>query len=496
MEPLQIIWDVLSGTPALFAAAFGVAWGIIGGALPGISPSISMALILPFTYGMQPVVAVILLGSVYCGAEYGGSIPAILISTPGTNAAGVTVVDGYQMQRQGKGGLALGISLVSGVIGGMTGLFLLVVLSGWLARVALLFKPASYFAIGVLGLSVIASLSERSLIKGFIPGIIGLMIATVGTDPVSGVNRFTFGSIHLISGFSPILVMIGLFAVSELLKQSGLPAWPKTEERTRIVFPSFSMWWRRLSIPHLIAVIVGTFEGIMPGAGGTVAAFISYNEARRWSRHKEEFGHGCPEGVAAPECANNVVTATTLIPVLTFGIPGSNSAAILMGGLLLHGLRPGPMLFIRNRDVVYGLFGGLFFANIFLLVIGFFTVNVAIWLVNRPKPYVLAVIYVLIFSGAYSLNHSLFEPIVVLVMGVIGYVMRYIGLNPLPMVLGVVLGFMVEVNFRRALVLSGGDFRVFLGDPISAALLVLALFFIVLSLIRAFRARLNKDNRN
>lgn len=485
MEQMFItIFDVLTHTPALLGAALGVTWGIIGGALPGISPSISMALILPLTYAMQPIVGIVTLAAVYCGAEYGGSIPAILISTPGTNAAGATVIDGYQMKLQGKGGEALGISLASGVIGGLVGLVLLVSLTGWLSEAALLFRPASYFAIGVLGLSVIASLSEGSFVKGLISGILGLMIAMVGNDPISGVNRFTFGSVDLIGGFGPILVMVGLFAVSELLKESGKASWPKAESGTKIKLPSFAMWRKRLAIPHLIAVIVGTIEGIVPGAGGTVAAFITRNEAKRWSKHKEEFDHGSPEGVAAPECANNVVTSTSLIPLLSFGIPGSNSSAILLGGILLHGLRPGPMLFVQNPEIVYGLYGGLFFTNIFLLFIGLVSVRAALWLVNRPKPFVLSVVYVLIFSGAYSLNHSLFEPTVVLIMGVIGYFMRYVGFSPLPMVLGVVLGFMVETNFRRSLQISQGDYSIFFGDPISVALLTLSFIFVAVSVFR------------
>ena len=490
-SPLSIVFDVLTGTPALLAIALGVIWGIIGGALPGISPSISMALILPLTYTMQPVVAIVTLAAVYCGAEYGGSIPAILISTPGTNSAGATVIDGYQMQLQGKGGLALGTSLVMGTIGGLIGLVVLVTLTGWLAGVALMFRPATYFAVGLLGLSVIASLSEGSLLKGLIPGVLGLMLATVGNDPISGVNRFTFGSVNLIQGFGPILVMVGLFAVSELLEQSGLPAWPKATA-TRIQLPSFKLWRTRLAVPTVIASIVGTIEGIIPGAGGTVAAFISLNEAKRWSKHKEEFGHGSIEGVAAPECANNVVTATTLIPLLAFGIPGSNSAAVLLGGMLLHGLRPGPMLFISNPDIVYGLYGGLLFANIFMLLIGLVSLRGALWLVNRPRPYVLAVVYALIFSGAYSLNHSLFEPAVVLAMGVVGYLMRYVGFSPLPMVLGVVLGFMVETNFRRALELSGGNYAIFVGDPISVVLLAISIAFVALSVVRTFQDWLKK----
>ncbi|MEE8319647.1 MAG: tripartite tricarboxylate transporter permease [bacterium] len=492
MEGLRIAFEVVTTTPAVFAAAFGVAWGIVGGALPGISPSISMALILPLTYGMNPVVAIILLASVYVGAEYGGSIPAILISTPGTNAATVTVIDGYQMHLQGKGGEALGISLVTGWVGGMAGIIMLIFLSGWLTKVALMFSPAAYFGVGVLGLSVIASLSDTTMVKGFIPGVLGMMVATIGADPLSGVNRFTFDRPELITGISVIVVMIGLFAVSEMLIQIGLPPWPKGEAGVRIVLPSIKMLLGRLGIPQLIGIIVGTFEGIVPGAGGTVASFISYNEARRWSKHKEEFGKGSPEGVAAPECANNVVTATTLIPVLAFGIPGSNSAAVLLGGLLLHGLAPGPQIFENSPEVVYGLFAGLVMANMFMLLIGYFTIRQCVWLVNRPKPYVLAIIFGLILSGSYTINHSLFDPALLLVFGVIGYFMRYLGFSLLAMVLGVVLGFMVETNFRRALVMSAGDYSTFWKDPIGAVLIALSAVFVITSLAGTLRKQLKK----
>jgi len=493
MEGLGIAWHVLTTTPAIFAAFFGVAWGIVGGALPGISPSISMALILPFTYGMNSVVAIILLASVYVGAEYGGSIPAILISTPGTNAATVTVIDGYQMRLQGRGGEALGISLVTGWVGGVVGIVVLIFLSGWLADVALLFSPAAYFGIGVLGLSVIASLSDSTLIKGFIPGILGMMVATIGADPLSGVNRFTFDRPELITGISPIVVMIGLFAMSELLIQVGLPPWPKGEANVRIRLPGPKMLFGRLAIPQIIGIIVGTFEGIVPGAGGTVASFITYNESRRWSKHKEEYGKGSPEGVAAPECANNVVTATTLIPVLAFGIPGSNSAAILLGGLLLHGLAPGPQLFERSPHVVYGLFAGLVVANMAMLILGYFTIRQCVWLVNRPKPYVLAVIFALVLSGSYTLNQSLFDPALLLIFGVIGYLMRYLRFSMLAMVLGVVLGFMVETNFRRALVMAAGDYSTFYKDPIGAALLALSAVFIISSFAGHFFSRIKRS---
>jgi len=472
----------------LFAFA-GCLWGILGGALPGLSPSIAMALLLPFTYGMEPVPAIVLLASVYVGAEYGGSIPAILIRTPGTNASAATALDGFEMARQGRGGEALGISLVSGLVGGLFGLAVLVLATEPLARLALAFTPAAYFALAVLGLSVIASLAGGSLTKGLIGAGLGLMISTVGTDPVSGVPRFTFATPELLGGIRPILVMVGLFAVAEMLVQIGEPAWARAEARdTRLKLPGLSMM-RRLLPAQAIGCGIGTVEGVTPGAGGTIAAFMAYNEARRWSKEPEAFGKGAPEGVAAPEAANNVVTATALVPLLSLGIPGSNSAAVLLGGFMVHGLTPGPLLFEKAPEVVWGLYGGLLAANIATLLLGLVILTPALWLVNRPKPYLLAAILCLIVSGVYAIEQSLFDVGLVLGFGVLGYLLRLAGVPVLPLVLGVVLGFMLESNYRRSLVISGGDHAVFVEDPVAATLLAAAAALTLWSLWSEFRRK-------
>jgi len=456
------------------SAFVGVLWGIFGGALPGISPSIAMALLLPFTVGMEATNALVLLASVYVGAEYGGSIPAILIRTPGTNSASATVIDGNEMAKRGQAGEALGISLMSGLYGGLFGLLVLVLCTESLAQVALAFTPAAYFSLGILGLSVIAGLSGGSLLRGLIAACMGLMVAFIGSDPVSGVQRFTFGSVDLLDGVKPILVMVGLFAVSEMLVQIGEPPWARGNTgSTRLKLPNWAMS-KRLFKPQAIGAAIGTFEGVTPGAGGTVAAFMAYTEAKRWSKHPEEFGKGSPEGVAAPESANNVVTATALVPLLSLGIPGSNSAAILLGGFLIHGLQPGPMLFQKAPEVVYGLYGGLFIANIAMLLIGLVILSPCMWLVNRPKPYLIAFILALVMSGVFAIQQSLFDCALVLLIGVLGYAMRLLKIPVLPMVLGMVLGFMVESNYRRSLLISGGEHSIFVTDTASAILLGLS----------------------
>lgn len=486
MEAFLLAAAGVTGGWTLLAAVGGVIWGILGGALPGISPSIAMALLLPLTYGLDPIPAVVLLASVYVGAEYGGSIPAILINTPGTNSAAATTIDGYELARQGRAGEALGISLMCGLVGGLFGLAVLVLATEPLAHVALAFTPPAYFSLGILGLSVIASLSGGSLLKGMIAGTIGLMIATIGTDPVSGVSRFTFGNPDLLTGVRPIMVMVGLFAVAEMMDQISAPPWGRADTRdTRLKLPNFAMW-KRLWKTQVIGSVIGTVEGVTPGAGGTIAAFMAYNEARRWSSKPEEFGKGSVEGVAAPECANNVVTATALVPLLSLGIPGSNSAAVLLGGFLIHGLIPGPMLFQKAPDVVYGLYGGLFVANILMVLIGLVILSPCLWLVNRPKPYLVAFVLALIVSGVYAIDGSTFDIFLVIGTGILGYGMRWFGAPMLPLVLGAVLGFLVESNYRRSLVLSGGDHEIFIQDPVSLGLLVVAFALTAYSLWRDF----------
>jgi putative tricarboxylic transport membrane protein len=474
MDSFLLALSNLSSGWVILSAFAGVLWGIFGGALPGISPSIAMALLLPFTVGMEATNALVLLASVYVGAEYGGSIPAILIRTPGTNSASATVIDGNEMAKRGQAGEALGISLMSGLYGGLFGLLVLVLCTESLAQVALAFTPAAYFSLGILGLSVIAGLSGGSLLRGLIAACMGLMVAFIGSDPVSGVQRFTFGSVDLLDGVKPILVMVGLFAVSEMLVQIGEPPWARGNTgSTRLKLPNWAMS-KRLFKPQAIGAAIGTFEGVTPGAGGTVAAFMAYTEAKRWSKHPEEFGKGSPEGVAAPESANNVVTATALVPLLSLGIPGSNSAAILLGGFLIHGLQPGPMLFQKAPEVVYGLYGGLFIANIAMLLIGLVILSPCMWLVNRPKPFLIAFILALVMSGVFAIQQSLFDCALVLLIGVLGYAMRLLKIPVLPMVLGMVLGFMVESNYRRSLLISGGEHSIFVTDTASAILLGLS----------------------
>lgn len=472
---------------ALLMMLLGVAWGIIGGAMPGISGSIAMALLLPLTFGMDPAVALMMLAGIYIGAMYGGSITAILIRTPGTPGAAATVIDGYELHKQGLSGKALGVSLITGTIGGVASVFILVALAVPLSKLALAFGPPEYFALGVFGLALISSFVGRDLLKGLVSGVLGLILATAGTDPFSGTPRFAFGTTDLLSGVEMAAGMIGLFAVSEILHQIvEATAWERIKGKFTTTLPTLLELWK-LRVATFIGIVVGTIEGLLPGGGGAIAAFISYNEAKRWSKTPEEFGHGSLEGVAAPEAANNVVTGTAMIPLLTFGIPGSNAAAIMLAAMMLHGIQPGPQLFERTPQIVYGLFVGMFVANFMMLGLGYLSLRPAIAVVNIRRPLLFAGILALVLVGAYSISNRMFEVWLVLGTGVLGYGMRRYGFNILAMVLGLVLGFMVEVNLRRSLMISIGNPWVFFTRPISASLLVFALVTLLWPIIRQAR---------
>jgi putative tricarboxylic transport membrane protein len=475
---------------SLVAMLIGVVWGMLGGALPGITGSIAMALLLPFTFGMDASVALMMLAGVWAGAGYGGSIPAILIKTPGTPSAAATVLDGYELHRQGKTGKALGISLFTGTFGGLISVIALIALLIPLSRVTLAFGPTEYFAVALFGLVIISSLTEHSVLKGLISGFFGLALAVVGIDPLSATQRFTFGRLELYEGLELVPVLIGLFAVTETLTQAGrLHQWRKVTDAgsSSTQFPSLKEL-RGVTRATVIGSVVGLIVGVMPGAGGTVASFVAYNEAKRWSRTPEKFGKGSLEGVAAPETANNSVQGGDLVPALALGIPGSNSAAIMLAALILHGLRPGPMLFERSPDVVYSLFAGLIVVNFMMLAVGFLILRLCVQVVNVRVPYLVMGVLSLVVVGSYAVNSSPFEPLVALVFGAVGYFMTRFGFSPAATVLGLLLGFIVETSMRRALIISNTGWAIFFERPIALAFIVLAVLTLVYPLLMRWRA--------
>lgn len=487
LEHLQSGLAVVLQWDSLLAILFGVAWGTVGGMIPGINATIAMALLLPFTWGMDPVVALMMLGGVYCGGEYGGSIPAVLIGTPGTNAAACTVLDGYELHKQGKTGLALYTSLNSSVFGGIFSAIALVLLAVPLAGVALAFGPAEYFALATMGLTMICSLGEKNVFKGILAGFLGILISTVGFDPFAGVPRFTFGILSLAHGFDMVPLMMGLYAISEMFKQSQIVMSGDVFElktKTDTTFPS----WKEIKsmFPfNLFASILGVIIGVMPGAGATAAAFISYSEAKRWSKDPDSFGKGNPIGVAVPESANNAVTGGALVPLLALGIPGSNSTAIMLGALIIHNVSPGPLLFTKTPEIPYSMFVSLFFANIFMFFVGYMCIKFAIKMTSISKPVLIAVTIALVYTGSFAYSGEVFSMGVALLFGLMGVILRRYGIPHTAVVLGFVLGFIMEANLRRALIVSEGNYLgVIFNSKISGILLILAILSVIFTLIR------------
>jgi putative tricarboxylic transport membrane protein len=468
----------------LIAVFVGVTWGIVAGALPGITASIGMALVLPFTWGYGADIALMLLAGVYVGAEYGGSIPAILIRAPGEPSNAPAAIDGYAMHARGETGRALGFSLVPGTIASLIGTVAMITMLAPLARLALAFGPPEFFALAIFGLSAVVGLSRKSLVKGLASAAFGLALSVVGVDNLSGEDRFTYDIPGLLDGISTVAAVIGLLAVSELFAEIDRVHEPQpsisTEVRTAL--PRTIDYIRALPAT-LFGTLVGIVVGIMPGAGATVASFLAYTESRRFSKDGHRYGEGVPDAIAAPEAANNAVVPTSLVPLLAFGIPGSTSAAIMLGALIMHGVRPGPQLLTGKPEIIYALFGGLISATFAMYLLGRIFLKPWIYIVNVPKTYLITVILVLVVVGILGLSLGVFQAYAVLVFGVIGFLMQRYGFNPVAAVLGLVLGQLIEQNLRRTLVMSRGSIDIFFTRPVTLTLLLLALASILYPLI-------------
>lgn len=484
--------NILTGLQTVFTPmgilviAFGVMWGTIGGMIPGINATIAMALLLPFTYTMDHTLAVMMLAGVYCGGEYGGSIPACLIGTPGTNAAACTVIDGYPLTKKGRPGYALYTSLISSCSGGVIGATILLFTAIPLAKVALAFGPAEYFALAFLGLSMVCSLGERNVFKGIMAGFLGILFSTIGFDTFTGAKRFTFGIRNLNSGISMVALMMGLYAITEMFDQACLyKTGNDLKIDTKNVDLSFPKWKEiKVFVPTmLLSSLIGTVIGVMPGAGATAASFIAYTEAKQFNP-KEEFGNGNPKGIAAPESANNAVTGGAMVPLLALGIPGSNSTAIMLAALSIHNVHCGPLLFQNSPDIPYGIFISLFLANFVMFFVGFVCIKGAMQIVRIPKPVLISVVVALVFTGTYAYSGEIFSLYVTLFIGLLGVILRKFEIPSAAIVLGFVLGEIMEANLRRAMIISLGSYwGAFTNSALSSILLLIAVVSIVLSLV-------------
>jgi putative tricarboxylic transport membrane protein len=453
----------------------GTVGGVLVGALPGLSSTMATALLLPFTVTMAPTPAIALLSALYCAGTYGGSITAILINAPGAPPAVATALDGYPMAQRGEAGRALGMATVSSSIGGIFSVLVLVVAAPALARLAYNFGAPEYFALALFGLSMLASISGESAVKNLIGGAFGVLISTVGVDFTTSVERFTFGVPELTQGIHFIPVMIGLFAGSELLIQAAsLNVVFKRVAAVAVKLPSREDF-RKVRGTIMRSCGIGTFIGILPAEGGTVAAMIGYNEAKRWSKNKEEFGKGAIEGIAGPEAANNSATGGAMVPTLALGIPGSGTTAVILGALMVHGLRPGPYLFKEQPDLLYGIFAAMLMANVMFLVLGMGGAKVFARITLIPRNLLWPAVFVLAAVGSFALDQKLLDVWVMLVFGLLGFVFRRYGFSAAPIIMGLILGELVENSLKQSLLIFDQNWLMFFQRPIVVVLFVLTL---------------------
>lgn len=488
MENILAGLQELMHPAVLLALVLGVGGGIAIGSLPGLTATMGVALLLPFTYGMSPVMGLVLLTSIYIGAIYGGSISAITIKTPGTPAAAATILDGFEMAQKGEVGRALSMSTIASFTGGIISVFMLITISPVLAKISLYFSAPEYFALSIFGLSIIAGISGKSPLKGLISGFIGLFVASVGLDPVTSFPRFTFNSIQLMSGFNLIPVLIGLFAVSE-----AFISMEKILAKTEAI--AIKVKSQLISLKELIQVaptmirsaLIGTFIGIIPGAGADIAAFVAYNEGKRFSKQPEKYGTGILEGVAAPEAGNNGVTGGALVPLLTLGIPGDAVAAILLGALIIQGLQPGPMLFTDKAPVVYAMFLGMILANFVMLGMGLLGVRLFTKVTLVPKNILIPIILSLCAVGSYAMQNNIMDVVIMLAFGIFGYFLQKLEIPLSPMVLAIILGPMAEINLRRSLLMFEGNLSFLWTRPIVVAFLAIGLLTFIGAFVRYYR---------
>jgi putative tricarboxylic transport membrane protein len=475
IEVLSIVFSPMT----ILYIVLGVGGGICIGALPGLTATMGVALLLPLTFNMDATTGILLLLGVYIGAIYGGSISAILLKTPGTPASAATAEDGYAFSKRGEAGRALGIGTIASFIGGTISCICLMLISPQLAKLALKFSSPEFFMLAVFGLSIIASVSGKSLAKGVLCGGVGLILSMVGIDNITGYTRFTFNNINLLSGVSFIPVMIGLFAMSQaFISIEDIFVTDVVTQKISSVIPTKEDLKTIFKISPITGLI-GTFIGIIPGAGADIGAFVSYNEAKRVSKYPEKFGTGITDAIAASEAGNNGVTGGALIPMLTLGIPGDATAAIMIGALTIQGLQPGPMLFTENKVLMYTIFTGLLLANFVMLVLGLSGIKLFIKVLSIPKTILTPIIMVLCVVGSYAINMNLFDVGVMVVFGIMGYFMHKLEIPTSPAVLALILGPLAESHFRRALLMSGGAVTTFVQSPI-------ALFFCFMSVITLF----------
>lgn len=456
---------------SLLLLVVGIVLGLVIGILPGLGPPIAIALALPFTFYLDTVPSLILLLGIYSAAIYGGSISAIAVGIPGTGAAIATVQDGHTMFKSGRGGEALGYSLIGSVIGGLFSVVCLALISPLLAQLAAKFGPREYLAISMFGLVVVVRVAGSSLAKGMMMGGLGIFLTTWGLDELNGTERYTFGSYYLYEGLPLVPFLVGLFAMSEVMigAERALQKIEFDQASLTVKLPGFGKL-AKLKGVLMRSSLIGTIIGIIPGEGAAVGAFFAYSEAKRKSDKPERFGTGIPEGIVAPETANNATVGGALVPTLTLGVPGSPAAAVLLGALLIQGLAPGPRLFEERPDLMYSIFIGLLFINVLMMFIGLFAIRFAAKLIMVPTSIIVPTVLLLCFVGIYSVSSSFFNVGVLLGAGVLGYVVRKLGFSIAPLSIGFVLGPILENALRQSLTIADGSVAEFFNTPIGLSI--------------------------
>ena len=453
----------------------GVFIGSVFAAIPGLSVILCVILFLPVTYSMTAIPGMMFLLGIYCAGGYGGSVSAILINTPGTPHAAATMLDGHPLSEQGRTKAALKIALYASTFGGVFSALMLLFLGPQVAKVAAQLGTAEYFMVCVFGLTIIAGVSGKSMIKGLISACLGLLISCVGSDPMTSYDRFTFGIPRLYLGLDLAICLIGLFALVEIMAKAEKPLDRLNLDASQIKDDGVitKAEYKRMARPVLLSSIIGVLVGIIPGTGASEASWFSYNTAKNMSKHPEEFGHGSVEGIAAAESANNAVTGATLIPLLTLGIPGNGTVAIMLSALMINGLNPGLSLFTTQGDIMYAIMLGLILVNLFMCLQGKFLTTLFAKVVSIPQEILTPIIVIFCFAGAYSVNGNYFDVGVALIFGILAWVLRKLELPPVPILLGLVLGSMTETNFRRALLISNGNPSIFFSSVYCIIFLVL-----------------------
>ncbi len=470
----------------------GVFIGSVFAAIPGLSVILCVILFLPVTYSMTAIPGMMFLLGIYCAGGYGGSVSAILINTPGTPHAAATMLDGHPLSEQGRTKAALKIALYASTFGGIFSALMLLFLGPQVARVAAQLGTAEYFMVCVFGLTIIAGVSGKSMVKGLISACLGLLISCVGSDPMTSYDRFTFGISRLYLGLDLAVCLIGLFALVEIMSKAEKRLDRLNLDTTQIKDDGVitKAEYKRMARPVLLSSIIGVLVGIIPGTGASEASWFSYNTAKNMSKHPEEFGHGSVEGIAAAESANNAVTGATLIPLLTLGIPGDGTVAIMLSALMINGLNPGLSLFTTQGDIMYAIMLGLILVNIFMLLQGKFLTSLFAKVVSIPQEILTPIIVIFCFAGAYSVNENYFDVGVALIFGMLAWILRKLELPPVPILLGLVLGSMTETNFRRALLISNGSPKIFF----SSVYCIIFLILIVLAVGAIVRGKMKERN--